>query len=220
VLLTPHGEIPGGFFDPKTGRVLTVDHKALTAKEAGDLPSAQQQSMKDAAATRDAVDAAMRKYCGEILPKAVVTTYGTAGGSTKIVCCVAALESKLDNYYAGRWVAEWTLEVPSGGSIGQLTGKVSCNVHYFEDGNVQLEDKCTFQAEVEAEPSRVGKAFADQVQTFEKAYMTKLEEIYQNMSETVLQGLRRRLPVTRTKYDWDKLSVGRLAAEMTAMTSQ
>ena len=41
--------------------------------------------------------------------------------------------------------------------------------------------------------------------------------IYQNMSETVLQGLRRRLPVTRTKFDWDKLSVSRLASEVAAL---
>lgn len=160
--------------------------------------------------------------------------------------------------------------------------KVSCNVHYFEDGNVQLEDRIVFFAEVHqiaccqprsglcalrygsppqallmalrvapaslvarcacdgsfptapslhassnrshspqvsCLPSEVGKAVADQVRTFECGFIAKMEEIYQNMSETVLQGLRRRLPVTRTKYDWDKLAVGRLAAEMTGLNA-
>ena len=42
-----------------------------------------------------------------------------------------------------------------------------------------------------------------------------MEEIYATMSETVLQGLRRRLPVTRVKFDWDnKASVHKLASEL------
>ena len=35
-----------------------------------------------------------------------------------------------------------------------------------------------------------------------------------NMSDSVLQGLRRRLPVTRTKFDWDKLAVAKLAGDL------
>ena len=45
--------------------------------------------------------------------------------------------------------------------------------------------------------------------------LLKLEDIYSNMSDTVLQGLRRRLPVTRVKFDWDnKASVHKLASEL------
>lgn len=217
VLLTPHGELPTGqFLDPSSGCSLTVDHKALTAIKGADQISS---SMKGSAQVREAVDSAMRQYCKEWMPSAVVTTYGFTGAGIKVVCCVAALHAELHNYFSGRWHSEWTLEAPSGGSVGQLTGKVSCNVHYFEDGNVQLEDRIVFFAEVSCLPSEVGKAVADQVRTFECGFIAKMEEIYQNMSETVLQGLRRRLPVTRTKYDWDKLAVGRLAAEMTGLNA-
>ena len=48
----------------------------------------------------------------------------------------------------------------------------------------------------------------------EQQFMTKLEDIYSNMSESVLQALRRRLPVTRTKFDWDKLAVAKLASDL------
>ena len=42
-----------------------------------------------------------------------------------------------------------------------------------------------------------------------------MEETYATMSETVLQGLRRRLPVTRVKFDWEnKASVHKLASEL------
>ena len=42
----------------------------------------------------------------------------------------------------------------------------------------------------------------------------KLEDIYQTLSEQVIQSLRRRLPITRTKFDWDKHSVAKLAMDL------
>ena len=44
-----------------------------------------------------------------------------------------------------------------------------------------------------------GTVFAQKVQQFETEFLDKLEEIYQTLSEQVLQSLRRRLPITRTK---------------------
>ena len=218
VLLTPHGELPNGLFlDPAGECALEVDHKALTATaSAAPLEQSMLVSMRGAAQTREAVERAMSQYCGEFLPSAVVTTYGFVGAGTKVVCCVCALSQDLTNYWAGRWLAEWTLEVPSGASVGTLTGKVQLHVHYFEDGNVQLDDSVLHQTEVKADAG-VGEAFASAVREFELQFLAKFEDIYQTMSEGVLQGLRRRLPVTRTKYDWDKLSVAKLASEMTAL---
>ena len=101
-----------------------------------------------------------------------------------------------------------------GGSIGNLTGKVSCNVHYFEDGNVQLDDKVVFQHEISGEASEAGKEFAAKVHESEGGFMAKLEEIFQNMTSNVLQGLRRRLPITQKKFDWDNLAVAGLAQNL------
>ena len=218
VLITPHGELPNGLFlDPSGECALEVDHKALTASQSSTpLEQSLLVSLRGAAQMREAVDAAMQQYCGEFLPSGVVTTYGFVGAGTKIVCCVCALSQDLSNYWAGRWRAEWLLEVPSGGSVGQLTGKLACHVHYFEDGNVQLDDSAVHQTELKADAA-VGENFVNSVRGFETQFIGKFEEIYQNMSENTLQGLRRRLPVTRTKYDWDKLSVAKLANDIQSL---
>ena len=52
---------------------------------------------------------------------------------------------------------------------------MSCNVHYFEDGNVQLDDKAVFQGEIPATPDEVGAAFSAKVREYEQAFMAKLE---------------------------------------------
>ena len=55
----------------------------------------------------------------------------------------------------------------------------------------------------------------EQVKEYESEFNAGMEDIYVSMSEQVLQGLRRRLPVTRVKFDWDnKASVHKLASEL------
>lgn len=216
VLLTPHGELPGGLFlDPATESALEVNHQELSATvSATPVDAATLASMRDGTTSsmRAAVDEAMQKYVRDHMPEGVVTTYGTAVAGSRIVCCVSALTHSLENYWAGRWVSEWVLEVPSGGSIGTLTGKVRCHVHYFEDGNVQLDDKIVFQAEIAV--ADVGAAFAAKVKECDTQFYAKFEEIYAGLSDEVLKNLRRRLPITGQKFDWDKLSVARLAGEV------
>lgn len=216
VLITPHGEMPGGtFLDPANSCMLDVDHKALTAtKSAEPLAAAVQASLDGARQLRDAIDGEMKAYLSSVLPGATLTTYGSTGNGIKVVACVSALVSELNNYWAGAWRAEWSLEVPMGGSMGVLTGKLVVQVHYFEDGNVQLDDKAAFQCEIPATPSEVGAEFVGKVRQQEGAFMAKLEDIYANISTSVLQGLRRRLPVTQNKFDWDRLAVSKLANDL------
>ena len=216
VLLTVHGEMPNGtFLDPKNSCSLDVDHKALTATNSAEpLAAAVQTALDGARGLREAVDREMSSYVSGFLPSAVVTTYGSEGNGIKVICCVSSQLADLNNYWAGAWRSEWTLEVPKGGSIGTLTGKVVVHVHYFEDGNVQLDDKAVFQKECPAGADVVGAEFTKLVKASEQNFMAKLEDIYATMSDSVLQGLRRRLPVTRTKFDWDKLAVARLAGDL------
>jgi len=212
VLITPHGEVPGGFMDPGSKKLMKVNHSKLECTAEEELPAAVLNELQSVASKRDAIDAAMRKHATEFLPSSVVTTYGSAANGEKITCCVAALASDLPNFSAGRWWAEWTLTT-GGGSMGQLTGLIKCNVHYFEDGNVQLDDAGKYQVELNL-GGDVGAAFVKQVANFEQEWVAKQEEIYATLSEQVLQSLRRRLPITKMKFDWDKHAVAKLAMDL------
>jgi capping protein alpha len=205
VLLTPEGELSDGhFLDPTGKQQLVIDHVSQQCTGVKALPSKLRAACAAADGPRESVDAAMREYAAETLPEAVVTTYGkkTDGNLLRVTSCVSTCKMSLSNYWAGLWRSTWTLEMSVGGSTGRLSGKVACNVHYFEDGNVQLLDSTTFEADVSLGDD-IGKAFQRAVAEQERAFIAAMEEVFLTMSETVLNALRRRLPITKTKFDWE-----------------
>ena len=157
------------------------------------------------AAARASVAKAMGEYAKNHLPGAAVTTYADASG-TKLTCCMASLNASLSQYWAGSYRSSWTLDTSS----GALEGTIKCLLHYFEDGNVELDDGASFKASVDVSGD-VGAALAKAVKAHEAPFMEKLEDIYLNLSKDLLGALRRRLPVTKQKFDWERAGTGGVA---------
>ena len=54
------------------------------------------------------------------------------------------------------------------------------------------------------------------IETEESKNQTSLNEAYQEMSEKTFKGLRRALPMTRAKLDWEKVLGYKLGQELSA----
>lgn len=220
VLLTPAGQLENGnFLDPSGQQQLKIDHLQQRCTGVAPLSQAEMSTFAGASEpTRKQVAGAMQRYAAECLPDATVTTYGRdlGGGKIQVTCCLGSCSMNLGSFWSGLWRSEWSLEMPAGSSQGRLRGKITCHVHYFEDGNVQLNDSTEFSADLDCKAD-VGEAFVAQVKQYEEKFIASMEDIYQTMNEHVLNALRRRLPITKMKFDWDnRASVHKLATELNA----
>ena len=54
-----------------------------------------------------------------------------------ITICISASKFNPNNFWNGRWRSVWTCTFSPNGKV-QLDGNMKLNVHYYEEGNVQL----------------------------------------------------------------------------------
>jgi hypothetical protein len=107
----------------------------------------------------------------------------------------------------GRWRSLYIFD-PSSGS---LEGSIKVDVHYYEDGNVRLLTNKTVTASI---PSGTGAGIAKEISAAEKKYQEELNKGFVSLSEGAFKGLRRQLPVTRQKIEWDKVTGYRLGQDI------
>ncbi|RMZ83044.1 hypothetical protein DV738_g1316, partial [Chaetothyriales sp. CBS 135597] len=94
---------------------------------------------------------------------------------------ITSLNAALAVHFAEHYPAAST---SSSSGFLTLRGTVRVNVHYYEDGNVALTTT---------------KAIAD------TGYQEQVNRTFVSMNEQGFKALRRQLPVTRQKVDWEKI---------------
>lgn len=94
-------------------------------------------------------------------------------------------------------------------------------MHYFEDGNVQLvaskpaeltleiasQSLSIARGESDGQVDDIAKAIGVAIKKHEQAYHQNLNDANNELSERAFKAIRRQLPVTKQKLDWEKVSV-------------
>jgi len=112
------------------------------------------------------------------------------------------------NYWNGRWRSTYIYSPSS----STLTGTINVDVHYYEDGNVRLvtEKKIPETSVKTGSASEIVRLVAG----LEKKYQEELNKAFGSLSEGAFKSLRRQLPVTRQKMDWDKAGAYKIGQDI------
>ena len=206
VLITEHTDLGGGrFCDPRSKKSFKFDH---VRKEASDFqPWEPEDSLE---ALRSAVEAEVTEYCKKHFAKGASSTMSRG---QSIICCIEAHNFQPHNSWNGRWRSEWVLKVS--GDQAQVSGVFKIQVHYYEEGNVQLVSSKDIQETLSVKSEKeMARELVDLMEEAEKVYQTGVTENYQTMSDNTFKTLRRALPVTRTKFDWNRVTQYTIGKEL------
>lgn len=202
-LITDHNELGGGrFFDPRSKRSFKYDH---LRKEAADYEPYEPDRVAEP--WRAALDEELTAYVAAHYKHGASLVVGRAleGGVVQLTACIEDHQFQPKNYWNGRWRSVWSLQV-GGGTANELRGMLRVQVHYYEDGNVQLVSSKEVRAPLVANGEvATAKEFVRLVCDAENSYQTAISDNYKTMSDTTFKALRRQLPVTRSKIDWARL---------------
>jgi len=209
-LITDHNDLGGGrFTDPRSKQSFKYDHLRKEASEYSAWSPEQ-----DMESLRAAIEAEVTAYCMNHYRHGVCSSFSKAGEDGKtIVCCIEDHQFQPKNYWNGRWRSQWSLLVS--GQQAQLSGVLKVQVHYYEEGNVQLvSSKEVKETIVLGNDAEAAKELVRIMEEAETEYQTAISENYQTMSDTTFKALRRQLPVTRTKIDWNKITTYSIGKEL------
>ncbi|XP_066995506.2 F-actin-capping protein subunit alpha [Anabrus simplex] len=210
VLITEHNELEGGrFFDDRSKQSFRYDD---LKKEASDY----QVWISDPAAEpwRAALETELDAYTLNHYRNGVGSVFGKSQGSViSLIACIEDHQFQPNNFWNGCWRSQWSVSLSS--SIVELRGVLKVQVHYYEDGNVQLVSSKEVKETLEVSNSQeLAKEFVRIVENAENEYQLAIAENYQTMSDTTFKALRRQLPVTRAKIDWNKILSYRVVKEL------
>lgn len=208
VLVTQYGADGSRYLDPKNKLSFKYDH---LRKESSDP---QPISVDDKTESfRAALDKFIQSYVKNHYPNGVVVVYGKmVRNSTQLTVCIEDHKFSPQNFWNGRWRSVWQVDCGS----GDIKGTLRVQVHYYEDGNVQLVSSKEINQKIKigGGPDDLAKAILKAIESLESEYQTAIGENYKTMSQTTFKALRRALPVTRTKIDWDKVLYQNVTAEL------
>ncbi|KAI1472892.1 F-actin capping protein, alpha subunit [Daldinia caldariorum] len=203
VIISSHSSLGDGrYYDVESSSSFSFDH---TTQKASNVQSYVLEGPQT-----DLVKSTLKSisaYVKEHFPNGSYGVYPIEN-DTKIAVIIVANKYSPNNYWNGRWRSLYVFDP----AASTLEGSVKVDVHYYEDGNVRLlTSKPVAPTSVSG---GTGAAIAREIGAAERRYQEELNRGFTSLSEGAFKGLRRQLPVTRQKIEWDKVASYRVGQDI------
>ena len=165
--------------------------------ESGSVEEAQETESPNE--LRDIVDNKVKEYLNKCY-KTDVTKYNVYFADDKIVVLISAHNLNLKSFWSGEWLSTWEMNVNS----KQIEATLKANTYYYEEGNIQFNLDTNFKGTAQGgDNNAIAESLVEFIKTSENSVQLELEKVYDELSENYIKPLRRKLPVTGTKMNWN-----------------
>ncbi|TAQ90287.1 hypothetical protein B7494_g1375 [Chlorociboria aeruginascens] len=202
VIVSSHNSLGGGrYYDVESSSSFTFDHVTQKASVV--------QSYVLESSHSDLVKSLLKSLGTHVKEHYQNASYGVypIEDDLKLAILVVSNKYSPNNFWNGRWRSLYIFN-PSSSS---LSGTLKIDVHYYEDGNVRLLTAKPVSATIS---SASASTIIREITVAEKKYQEEVNKGFNNLSEGAFKGLRRQLPITRQKIEWDKIAGYRLGQDI------
>ena len=222
-VLCPASEIDAThYIDPTTGAPFGIDHLTLISTTSADDECTIPSSSPNVEHRRVQLQDAIKLYLTEAYPSEESGAAVCIQHGNKLVVTMTGERTNLRNFWSGRITSTWIIE--SSTTDGQIidlsslsltesnkidvsiVGDMKIHAHYFEDGNVQLQSHKQFPAKnvtILHPDTDFGTPIVSHIRNCETTLEQGLSDMYVNMNEETFKQMRRLMPVTRNKMEWN-----------------
>ncbi|EDP49583.1 F-actin capping protein alpha subunit, putative [Aspergillus fumigatus A1163] len=149
----------------------------------------------------------LAKHAAEHYPNCSYGVYPTEDDTAVAILLVANRYSP-NNFWNGRFRSIYRVPVSESTTV---SGKILVDVHYYEDGNVALNTNKPINIAI---PSISAESIISRIAAAERDYQEELNRAFVQMAEGAFKNLRRQLPITRQKVEWEKVGGYRLGQDI------
>ncbi|KAL8850740.1 MAG: hypothetical protein Q9221_004308 [Calogaya cf. arnoldii] len=210
VLISPYNSLGDGrYHDVETQKSFAFDHQTQKASDV--QPHTNDSEYSDLISS---LLKSLSTHSTEHYPSATYTVCPTPSTPNTIALLLVSNKYSPSNFWNGRYRSTYLFNHSS----STLSGTINVDVHYYEDGNVRLTTtKKIPETKLETSSASSGSAAAEvlrKIAGVERAYQEELNRGFGRLSEGEFKGLRRQLPVTRQKVEWEKIGGYRLGQDI------
>uniref|UniRef100_A0A0K8T6F2 F-actin-capping protein subunit alpha n=1 Tax=Lygus hesperus TaxID=30085 RepID=A0A0K8T6F2_LYGHE len=201
VLITEHNDLGSNrFFDARSKQSFKYDP---LRRETSNYDSWEPEAGTEK--WRQALEQELDTYVANHYAKGACSVFSKKEESKiHLVACIEAHLFQPNNCWNGCWRSQWFATIDS--DTAEVKGVLKIQVHYYEDGNVQLVSSKEVSNMVNvSDEEQLAKELVKIFEESESDYQNAISDNYLTMSDTTFKALRRQLPVTRSKIDWSKM---------------
>ena len=194
VVISPLTKDSDGFYHDQGQKV-----KFKIGLESGAVEEAQADECQNE--LRDVIEQKVKQYL-EKCYRMEVTRYNIYfnEGANKIVVLISVHNLNLKSFWSGEWLSTWELDIGS----KQIQGNLKANTYYYEEGNIQFSLDTKFNGNASGgDNAAIADSLVEFIKTSENSVQLELEKVYDELSENYIKPLRRKLPITGTKMNWN-----------------
>ncbi|PTU24491.1 hypothetical protein P175DRAFT_0450095 [Aspergillus ochraceoroseus IBT 24754] len=203
VIVSEFNKLEGNrYFDVESQTSFEVDHVTQEASAA--------QSYVLESQNADLIKSLLKSVAAHTREHYPASSYGVypIENDSAVAIVLVANRYSPNNFWNGRFRSLYQVAV---GDSTTVTGKIQVDVHYYEDGNVSLNT--TKPASISI-PSASAESIISRIAAAERNYQEELNKAFVHMAEGTFKSLRRQLPITRQKVEWEKVGGYRLGQDI------